>query len=115
MNKCYLFLISCLVVLGLVESQQRANPTLIKKELSYLCPKKRPKHCPDYYQPVCGYYDPAKIQCFRAPCAGNYQNPCKACTDSNVKSIMCNLCPTEPITVNVTMKDIVNNKWPKCS
>lgn len=40
--------------------------------------------CIEIYQPVCGWSDPAKIQCIRYPCASTYSNSCFACMDENV-------------------------------
>lgn len=40
--------------------------------------------CALVYQPVCGWSDPEKIQCFAFPCADNYSNSCLACLNENV-------------------------------
>lgn len=40
--------------------------------------------CIALYQPVCGWFDPEEIQCFRYPCAQNYGNSCEACHNKNV-------------------------------
>jgi len=40
--------------------------------------------CAEYYRPACGWWDPAKIQCIKYPCAANYGNECFACMDEKV-------------------------------
>ena len=40
--------------------------------------------CIELYQPVCGWLDPAKIQCVKYPCAQTFSNSCFACMDSKV-------------------------------
>jgi len=40
--------------------------------------------CVQVYEPVCGWFDTAKVQCVRAPCAEEYNNSCLACANSEV-------------------------------
>ncbi len=40
--------------------------------------------CIKIYQPVCGWMDGEKIQCFAYPCAQTFSNSCFACMDENV-------------------------------
>ncbi len=40
--------------------------------------------CPELYGPVCGWFDPARIQCIRYPCAQEFSNGCFACHDDKV-------------------------------
>ena len=49
--------------------------------------------CTEIYQPVCGWVDPAKIQCIRYPCAVIFGNPCSACMDENVLYYTEGECP----------------------
>ena len=49
--------------------------------------------CIKIYQPVCGWFDPAKIQCIRYPCAVIFGNPCSACMDENVLYYTEGECP----------------------
>lgn len=42
---------------------------------------------------VCGWFDPAKIQCIKAPCAGTYENACLACVDEKVSEWTDGPCP----------------------
>ncbi|MDO8481197.1 MAG: hypothetical protein Q7S65_05300 [Nanoarchaeota archaeon] len=51
--------------------------------------------CTLEYRPVCGWNDPAKIQCIRYPCAQTYSNPCSACQNENVISYTEGECPKE--------------------
>jgi len=46
--------------------------------------QKQADACIEIYQPVCGYSDPEKIQCIRAPCASTYSNSCFACQGEDV-------------------------------
>jgi hypothetical protein len=61
----------------------------------YECPGENEKHfctsesrnvdaCITLYQPVCGFFNPEKIQCIIYPCAVTYGNGCVACQDENV-------------------------------
>ena len=40
--------------------------------------------CNKNNNPVCGWFDPSKIQCIKYPCANNYGNSCEACKDENI-------------------------------
>lgn len=40
--------------------------------------------CIEIYQPVCGFFDPDKIECVTKPCTNTYANSCFACIDENV-------------------------------
>jgi hypothetical protein len=40
--------------------------------------------CTMQYEPVCGWYDPGKVECVKAPCANDYSNSCQACIDPQV-------------------------------
>lgn len=51
--------------------------------------------CTEEYNPVCGWSDPAKIQCIKYPCADNYSNACEACKDEKVGYYTLGNCPTE--------------------
>lgn len=42
---------------------------------------------------VCGWFDPAKIQCIKAPCAGTYESSCLACVDEKVLEWTDGPCP----------------------
>ncbi len=55
--------------------------------------QKQADACIEIYQPVCGYSDPEKIQCVRAPCASTYSNSCFACIDENVEYWIEGQCP----------------------
>src|SRR3990172_10840010 len=49
--------------------------------------------CTEIYQPVCGWFDPAKIQCIRYPCAVIFCNPFSSCMDENVLYYTEGECP----------------------
>lgn len=40
--------------------------------------------CITLYKPVCGWFDGAKIQCIKYPCAETFSNGCFACIDQKV-------------------------------
>ena len=40
--------------------------------------------CIQLYKPVCGWFNPEKIQCIKYPCANTYSNSCFACTNPDV-------------------------------
>jgi len=40
--------------------------------------------CITIYKPVCGFFDPEKIQCIKEPCANTYPNSCFACADDSI-------------------------------
>ena len=40
--------------------------------------------CIELYKPVCGWFDPARIQCIKYPCAQIFSNSCSACHDGKV-------------------------------
>lgn len=46
----------------------------------------RSSFCPAIYRPVCGYFDPSKVRCIRAPCGATYSNSCQACSNKDVKN-----------------------------
>ncbi len=50
--------------------------------------------CTEEYAPVCGWSDPAKIQCIRYPCAQTFSNICNACKDENVAYYTVGECPS---------------------
>jgi putative hemolysin len=56
-------------------------------------PEERNVSCTKEYAPVCGWNDPAKIQCVVYPCAANYGNKCSACANENVISWTEGKCP----------------------
>ncbi len=51
--------------------------------------------CPEIYSPVCGWFDSAKVQCIKYPCASTYSNSCEACHNENVKEYTSGTCPQE--------------------
>ncbi|MFH0862233.1 MAG: hypothetical protein V1875_04305 [Candidatus Altiarchaeota archaeon] len=51
--------------------------------------------CTEEYAPVCGFSDPAKIQCIKYPCAQTYGNACAACRDENVAYYTIGECQAE--------------------
>jgi hypothetical protein len=53
----------------------------------------RNQACTREYMPVCGWFDPVKIQCIRYPCAATYNNKCTACADDKVISWTEGGCP----------------------
>ncbi len=58
-----------------------------------LCPAETGEFCIELYQPVCGYFDPKKIQCIKYPCAQTFSNSCFACSNENVLYYTDGECP----------------------
>ncbi len=52
--------------------------------------------CTMEYRPVCGWFDPERIQCVKYPCASTYGNPCGACADDKVLYWTNGECPKNP-------------------
>ena len=50
--------------------------------------------CLDTLRPVCGHYDPDKIQFLASPCAETFPNQCEACRNGNVLYIIDLECPS---------------------
>lgn len=48
--------------------------------------------CIEIYQPVCGYFN-KNIQCIKYPCAMNFENSCKACSNEDVDYFEQGVCP----------------------
>jgi len=46
--------------------------------------QKKADVCIQLYQPVCGWFDPEKMQCVKYPCAQTFSNSCFACVDEKV-------------------------------
>lgn len=66
-------------------------------EKNYCTPESRlAEVCTEEYMPVCGWFDPDVVQCFRYPCAINANNPCLACQTENVEFWTEGECPETP-------------------
>ncbi len=68
------------------------NDTL---EEEHLCTdeERKAEVCAEVYQPVCGYFDPSKVQCIKYPCAQEFSNGCFACSDDKIKYWARGECP----------------------
>lgn len=55
--------------------------------------QKAAQACTKEYMPVCGWSDPAKIQCIKYPCAQTFGNKCEACANENTISWSEGECP----------------------
>lgn len=49
--------------------------------------------CIELYQPVCGWFNPARVQCIKYPCAQEFSNSCFACHDDKVVYWTEGACP----------------------
>ena len=49
--------------------------------------------CYTIYRPVCGWFNPEKIQCIKYPCAETFDNDCVACSKENVLYWTDGKCP----------------------
>jgi|TARA_Y100000034_G_scaffold110100_1_gene141955 hypothetical protein len=64
------------------------------EEKVYCTPEQREMSgCNRRLDPVCGWSDPAKIQCVKWPCATTYGNSCEACRDEMVLYYTEGECP----------------------
>ncbi len=61
--------------------------------------------CTKEYNPVCGWFDGAKIQCFAYPCAQTYGNGCAACADDKVAYWTRGECPKTGAPVDENEED----------
>jgi hypothetical protein len=75
-----------IVVAGIVYALYPTQPGDGPDEArNYCTPEQRQAEaCIEIYQPVCGWFDGEKIQCFAYPCAQTFSNFCFACMDENV-------------------------------
>lgn len=65
-----------------------------QEEMTFCNPRDRGgEFCTKIYQPVCGFFDPKKIQCIKYPCAQTYSNSCFACQNPNVSYWTSGECP----------------------
>jgi len=51
--------------------------------------------CTLEYAPVCGWFDPEKVQCATYPCASTFSNKCFACQDATVLYATEGQCPVD--------------------
>jgi hypothetical protein len=68
----------------------------VKKEVAKnLCApeEKQAEACIEIYSPVCGWYDPKKVQCVKYPCALEFSNKCFACKAKDVLYWTDGSCP----------------------
>ena len=73
-------------------TNQTSNQTKLKA--TDCAPEQRKSDfCAEIYEPVCGWFDPEKIQCVRYPCARTFSNSCFACMDEMVMSWTEGECP----------------------
>ena len=65
-----------------------------EKEMNFCNPEDREgDFCIQIYQPVCGFFNPEKIQCIRYPCAQTYSSSCFACQNPDVLYWTSGECP----------------------
>ena len=76
------------------QTKEEKNPTDGKLKVTDCLPDQRGAEiCTMDYRPVCGWNDPAKIQCIAYPCASTFGNSCQACANENVISWSEGECP----------------------
>ena len=57
----------------------------IEEENNYCSPESRnAEACIEIYQPVCGWFNPEKVQCIKYPCAQTFSNSCFSCMNEDV-------------------------------
>ena len=65
----------------------------ITEDEKVFCPQQQAEFCTEIYQPVCGWFDPDKIQCIKYPCAQTFSNSCYACRSERVEYWTEGECP----------------------
>lgn len=64
---------------------QNTTPNQDSLKQNYCTPEQRNADaCIQLYNPACGWFDPKRVQCIKAPCADTYSNSCFACMDDKV-------------------------------
>ncbi len=81
---------------GCIVETDRVNKTntTLPDEHSCTLQEKQAAVCTLQYQPVCGWFDPSKIQCIKYPCAIVFGNQCQACQHPDVIYTTQGECPT---------------------
>ncbi|NCO11808.1 hypothetical protein CO038_03565 [Candidatus Pacearchaeota archaeon CG_4_9_14_0_2_um_filter_39_13] len=49
--------------------------------------------CIEVYEPVCGWFNPEKVDCIKYPCAENFGNSCFSCSNPDVLYYTKGECP----------------------
>ena len=86
-NRKIALTITILVILGatmifLITSITPNNPS---SEGNYCSSESRnAEACIELYQPVCGWFNPEKVQCIKYPCAQTFSNSCFSCMNPDV-------------------------------
>lgn len=77
MNKVLSLLILSLVLIS-CNIKTEENKTFCKPD------QRNADFCIAVYEPVCGWFNSSKVQCFKYPCAITSGNSCEACKNENV-------------------------------
>ena len=93
-----IILILILIASGLLIAERVKNNGIIDtgtEEVKNYCPEesRNADVCIQLYQPVCGWFDSAQVQCVRYPCAYTCSNSCFACMDDKVEYWTDGECP----------------------
>ena len=85
-----IILVIIAAALAILLTQTEQTPTT---EKTYCPSGPRGDVCITLYKPVCGWFDPAKIQCIKYPCAQTFSNGCFACHNSDILYYTEGECP----------------------
>ena len=93
-----IFIFSVFYLSNIFNKDKNINDTNNDSDFEYIkhfCPSesKNVEVCIQIYQPVCGWFNPDKIQCIKYPCAEIYSNSCHACSDNKVSYYTEGKCP----------------------
>lgn len=94
MKKEAILIVVALLLIGLIAYQAFLNKNEPYTEETYCTPESRNAEvCTTDYFPVCGWFNPAEVQCVTYPCAITASNPCQACINEEVLYWTPGACP----------------------
>ena len=95
-NLVYLVIFLIILALGFLVSLFFNNlEQKVIEEQHFCSPQEREGDvCIQLFQPVCGWFNPERVQCIKYPCAQTFSNSCFSCQNSNVLYWTEGECPT---------------------
>lgn len=82
------------VIILIVNLYPFSQKESMKEKKNFCTPESRQENaCIEIYKPVCGWFNPEKIQCIKYPCANTYSNSCFACHNEEVSYWTEGQCP----------------------
>lgn len=96
MNEKLSMIIVIIIILAVIAAALFAvNLSDKEKDKKFYCPdeSRQVEACIEIYQPVCGWFNPDKVQCLKYPCAETFSNSCFSCINENVMYYTEGECP----------------------